>query len=98
MFDYDESGNWSEPMTWDATDMGGGGYGDGNYGDGDYGGATPGRYQFEAFIGRTCQSIRFRFTFPEAAGSFGACAELTEIKLTYGVRKNLNALPEGRMG
>lgn len=98
MFDYDETDNWSEPMLFDATDMGGDDYGDGDYGEGDYGGATPARYQFEAFIGRTCQAIRFRFTFPEAAGSFGACAELTELKLTFGVMKNLNALPEGRMG
>ena len=98
MFDFDERGNWSEPMLFDATDMGGDAYGEGDYGEGDYGGSTPARYQFEAFIGRSCQAIRFRFTFPEAAGSFGACAELTELKLTYGVMKNLNALPEGRMG
>ena len=98
MYDYDEDGNWSQPVTWDATTMGGGNYGDGNYGDGDYGGATPGRYQFEVFIGTACQSIRFRFTFPEAAGSFGACAELTELKLTFGVMADLNKLPAERMG
>lgn len=98
MFDFDVDGNWSEPATFDATDMGGGDYGDGNYGDGDYGGEAPQRYQWEVFIGRPCQAIRFRFTFPEAAGSFGACAELTEIKLTYGVLGNLNQLPASRKG
>jgi hypothetical protein len=98
MFDYDETDNWSEPVTFNATDMAGGDYGDGNYGDGDYGGATPARYQWEVFIGRTCQAIRFRFTFPEAAGTFGACAELTELRLTFGVFGNLNKLPAERMG
>lgn len=98
MYDYDETDNWSEPVLFSATSMGGGNYGEGNYGDGDYGGSTPARYQWLTFIGTACQAIRFRFTFPEAAGSFGACAELTEIKLTYGVMQNLNALPEGRMG
>ncbi len=98
MFDFDETDNWSEPMPFTATTMGGDNYGDGNYGETDYGGTTPARYQWEAFIGRTCQAIRFRFTFPEAAGSFGACAELTELKLTFGVMKTTNALPEGRMG
>jgi len=98
MFDFDADGNWSEPVTFDATDMGGGNYGAGNYGDGDYGGSSPARYQWEVFIGTACQAIRFRFTFPEAAGSFGACAELTELKLTFGVMSDLNKLPAERMG
>ena len=98
MFDYDETDNWSEPVLFDATSMGGGNYGAGNYGDGDYGGSSPSRYQWEVFIGRPCQAIRFRFTFPEAAGTFGACAELTELRLTFGVFGNLNKLPAERMG
>lgn len=98
MFDYDVDGNWSEPVLFNATDMGGGDYGDGNYGDGDYGGTSPTRYQWEVFIGQVCQAIRFRFTFPEAAGSFGACAELTELKLTFGTKALINKLPAGQMG
>ena len=98
MFDYDADDNWSAPATFDCTTMGGGNYGDGNYGDGDYGGSSPGRYQFEVFIGQICQAIRFRFSFVEAAGSFGACAELTELKLTFGVKADLNKLPAGQMG
>jgi hypothetical protein len=94
--DYDVDGNWSEPRPFDATSMGGSNYGDGNYGDGNYGGSGPTPYQFTMHVGKKCQAIRFRFTFPEAYGSAGACAELAELLITGGVKANLYRLPSSR--
>lgn len=96
--DYDVDGNWSQPVEFTATSMGGDNYGDGNYGDGDYGGDSPSPYQWTVHVGAKCQAIRFRFTFAEASGAAGACAELTELLLTGGVMGNRNKLPAGRMG
>lgn len=95
--DYDEPGNWSEPVPFDATAPGGDNYGAGNYGAGNYGGSTPARYQWKFHIGRKCQAIRFRLRFIEAPGAFGACAEVTELLLTGGVKGALNKLPAARM-
>lgn len=99
MTDYDEDGAW-QPLPDQETplDMGGDNYGDGNYGDGAYGGDTPARYQFTFHVGRNCQSIRFRVSFIERAGAFGACAELTELLIVGGARRNVNKLPAERMG
>lgn len=94
--DEDAPGSWSEPATFDATSAGGGSYGDGNYGDGNYGGDSPTPYQFTAHVGRKCQAIRFRFTFFETAGTFGACAELVELLLTGGAKLSRYKLPDGR--
>lgn len=96
--DYDEPGNWSEPVIFDATTTDGTLYGPGDFGAGDYGGASPSRYRWTAHVGRRCESIRFRFTFPEPAGSFGAAAELTELLITGGVKGNRNKIPAARMG
>ena len=78
--DYDEPGNWSEPVVFDATSTDGSVYGDGSYGSGVYGGDAPSRYEWTAHVGRRCEAIRFRFTFTEPSGAFGACAELTELR------------------
>lgn len=94
--DYDVDGNWSEPAVFDCTDQGGTAYGAGIYGSGAYGGSAPTPYQFEIHVGLACQSIRFRFTFAEAAGVFGACAELTELLITAGVKGSRNKLPDSR--
>lgn len=96
--DYDEPDAWSPEILLDATAMGGSIYGAGEYGAGAYGGSTASRYQWKIHIGRRGQSIRFRFRFLEAAGVFGACAELTELLLTGGVMGNVNKLPAARMG
>ena len=96
--DYDEPGNWSEPVVFDATSTDGSVYGDGSYGSGVYGGDAPSRYEWTAHVGRRCEAIRFRFTFPEPSGAFGACAELTELLITGGVKGNRNKLPAARMG
>ena len=96
--DYDEPGNWSEPVEFDATSTDGSVYGDGSYGSGVYGGDAPSRYEWTAHVGRRCEAIRFRFTFPEPSGAFGACAELTELLVTGGVKGNRNKLPAARMG
>lgn len=99
MTDYDEDGAWLPlPDQQTPLSMGGSPYGDGPYGDGTYGGSTPERYQFTFHIGRHCQSIRFRFSFPEEYGAFGACAELTELLIIGGARANENKLPANRMG
>lgn len=96
--DYDDPGNWSQPVDFDATNMSGTLYGAGAYGDGAYGGDTPSRYQWRAHVGKKCQSIRFRISFPEAVGAAGACAELTELLLTGGVKGNVNKIPAARTG
>jgi hypothetical protein len=95
--DYDGTvSNWSEPRLYDATDMGGGDYGEGNYGAGDYGGDPPTPYQFTFHVGQKCQAVRFRFSFFEAVGVEGACAELTELKITGGAKAALYKLSSSR--
>lgn len=96
MTDYDVDGNWSDPVTFDATDQGGTNYGAGAYGSGNYGGTSPTPYQFDVHVGAKCQSIRFRFSFFEAAGVAGACAELTELIITAGAKSNRYRLPAAR--
>lgn len=96
MLDYDVDGNWSEPVEFDATSMGGSNYGDGNYGDGNYGGESPQPFQFTAHIGKRCQAARFRISFYEAAGAAGACAELTEMVIEGGAKGPLYKLPVTR--
>ena len=100
-YQTDYRDGWSDPLPaagFDATTMGGDDYNEGNYSEGDFGGDPPDPYQFKNHVGRKCQSIRFRFTFVEAAGAFGACAELTELLLTGGVKNSVNKLPAARMG
>jgi len=94
--DYDVPGNWSEPAIFDCTSMGGSNYGSGDYGSGNYGGDSPTPYQFTVHVGKKCQAIRFRFTFREAAGVSGACAELTELILSAGAKLNRYKLPADR--
>lgn len=90
--------NWSEPVDLDCSSMGGDEYGDGNYGDGNYGGDAPDAYQHIVHVGERGQAISFLFTFIEPAGSFGACAELTEMVLDGGVESKVNRVRSSRMG
>jgi hypothetical protein len=98
MTDYDGVDNWSEPVEFDASSMGGDDYGDGNYGDGNYGGDSPSPYEFLMHVGLKCESARFRFTFIEDPDDAGACAELTELLITGGAKGLRNRLPDERMG
>ena len=63
-------------------------YGDGTYGTGQYGETAIGPYQWRFHLGLEGQAVQLRFEDFEAAGTFGACFELTEIVLTGGVIAN----------
>lgn len=87
-YDY-EAGHDDEWIIDPSTFINMPGYGDGDYGGGDYGEGDGGqpvqRYQAQVHIGRQCTAAQFSFEFIEAAGSYGAAGELTEMVLTGGV-------------
>jgi hypothetical protein len=97
--DYTVDGNWSQPVPFVATTMGGSNYGDGNYGDGNYGGTANAPYQWRWHIGAHGMKARFRFTDSEPAGIAGPSFGLTELLLTGGIKGTaIRPFPDNRSG